>query len=415
MKFNKLKTKSMLKQGLILSALLAASTQANAAVQNLCTGVVTKQMPDGIQIVMWGYGIDDASATCSSATVPGPEITIPVGDTALTINLRNTLPDSVSVMIPGLTTPTAVVPVRSANGRVRSFTHETAVGATGVYNFVVKPGTYLYQSGTHIAKQIQMGLYGATIQENTAAVAATATTPAVQATVYPGISFDRSVTMLYSEIDPGMHQAVANSTYGTPAYSSTINYKPRYFLVNGEAYTLGAAATATTPLIPATAKIYGGLPGSTILLRLLNAGLESHVPMINGHYASIVAEYGNPYPYPRSQYSVLLPAGQTRDAVMIAPAVAGDFPIFDRRIRLSNSSQAGIGGIYSVITIADINPNTFTTAGTTGTTGTTGTAGVSNASTGGGCTIQSNVRFDPLMPLLFLLSLIYLVRRIRFK
>ncbi len=401
----------MLKQGLMLSALLAASIQANAAVQNLCTGVVTKQMPDGVQVVMWGYGFDDASATCSSATVPGPEIIVPVGDTALTINLRNTLPDSVSVTIPGLTTPTAVVPVRNANGRVRSFTHETAAGATGVYDFTVKPGTYLYQSGTHIAKQIQMGLYGAAIQENTAAVAATVTTPAVKATAYAGVSFDRSVTMLYSEIDPTLHQAVADLTYGTPAYSSTINFKPRYFLVNGEAYTLGVAATATTPLIPATAKIYGGLLGSTILFRFLNAGLENHVPMINGHHASIVAEYGNLYPYPRSQYSVLLPAGQTRDAVITASA-AGDFSIFDRRMRLSNSSQAGIGGLYSVITIADVNPNTFTAADTSGTTN---VAGASSVSTGGGCTVQRNSRFDPLMPLLLVLALIYLVRRIRFK
>ncbi|VAW97207.1 hypothetical protein MNBD_GAMMA22-2242 [hydrothermal vent metagenome] len=411
MKFNKLKTKSMLKQGLMLSALLASATQANAAVQNLCTGVVTKLMPDGVQVSMWGFGIDDASATCSTATVPGPEITVPVGDTALTINLRNTLPDSVSVTIPGLTTPSAVVPVRSANGRVRSFTHETVVGATGVYNFVVKPGTFLYQTGTHIAKQIQMGLYGATIQENSAAIPATATTAAVPATAYPGVSFDRSITMLYSEIDPTLHQAVADATYGTPAYSSTINFKPKYFLVNGEAYTLGVAATATTPLIPATAKIYGGLPGSNILFRFLNAGLESHVPMINGHHVSIVAEYGNQYPYVRSQYSVLLAAGQTRDAVMTSATVAGDFSVFDRRIRLSNSAQAGIGGMYSVIAIADVNPNAFTTQGTTG----SGTAGVSNPSTGGGCTIQSAARFDPLMPLLLLLSLVYFIRRARVK
>ncbi len=411
MKTNKLKMKSMFKQGLVLSALLAVSAQANAAVVNLCTGLVTKQMPDGIQVVMWGFGTDDATAGCNSATIPGPEITVPVGDTALTINVRNTLPDTVSITIPGLTTPTPVVPVRSANGRVRSFTHETGIGGTGIYNFVVKPGTYLYQSGTHIAKQIQMGLYGATIQENsaaTAAVAATATTAAVaatQATAYPGVPFDRSITMLYSEIDPLLHEAVANLTYGTASFPSTINFKPRYFMVNGEVYTLGAAATATTPAIPATAKIYGGAPGSNILFRFLNAGLEDHVPVVNGGLFSLVAEYGNQYGYPRNQYSILLAAGKTRDAVMTAPAVAGDIPLFDRRLRLTNAAQAGIGGLYSVIAIADINPNALVALTPEV------TPSVAATPSAGGCTIQNGSRFDPLLPLLLLLSLVYFIRR----
>jgi len=408
MKLNKLLDTKMLtailnpilNRSLVAFALLVAASQAYAQPINLCTGYVTKLMPDGVQVTMWGYGLDTGALVdpqCSAATVPGPELVVPVGDALLTVSLRNTLPDSVSITIPGLATSTPVAPVftgvGTANQRVRSFTHETAAqapgttGVTGVYGFVVKPGTYLYQSGTHIAKQIQMGLYGAAIQNNSAAVAGP---PAVKATAYNGVSFDRSVTMLYSEIDPTLHAAVADQTYGTTAYSSTINFKPRYFMVNGTVYQQGVAAT------PA---IYGGTPSSTILFRFLNAGLQTHVPMINGGHLSLVAEYGNAYPFPRKQYSVLLPAGQTRDAVMTAPTVASDFAIFDRRLRLTNNKMAGIGGMFSKIVIAAVNPNAVNSANAS-----------DSAVNVGGCTLQSNARFDPLMPLLMLLALIYFIR-----
>lgn len=416
---SKMRKIKMLKQGILLSALMILAAQASAVTVKLCTGQFIKTMPDGALITMWGFGLEAVtpSPTCASATVPGPEIIVPVGDTALTINVRNTLANSVSVMIPGLTavkslTSPAAPVFNPTTNRVRSFTHETATATTGVYNFTVRPGTYLYQTGTHIAKQVQMGLYGATIQENSAFVPlvpattppapAAALKPAVPATAYPGVSFDRSVTMLYSEIDPLLHAAVANNTYGTAAYSSTINYSAKYYLVNGEAYTTG-----TAPTIPVTKKIYGGIPGSTILFRFLNAGLQTHVPVINGHHVDLIAEYGNQYPYSRKQYSVMLPAGQTRDAIMTAPTVAGDFAIYDRRLRLTNSNQAGIGGMYSVINIATVNLNAVKAVVSDG---------ASNISTGGGgCSFQSTARFDPLLPLLFVLSLVFIIRRQRQK
>jgi FtsP/CotA-like multicopper oxidase with cupredoxin domain len=414
MKTTKFKTMKMLKQGLVLSTLaVVATTQVNAQTVYLCAGTTTKVMPDTSTIVMWGYGLDTA-ATVSGApcvvTVPGPAIVVPDTDVNLTINLRNTLAESVSVIVPGLTSTVVSAPVRTANNRVRSFTHETAAASatadgTGVYSFNAKAGTYLYQSGTHVAKQVQMGLYGAVVKDNSAFVAAQAeipanptagtplipAVPAVAATAYPGTSYDKSITMLYSEVDPAFHAAVANGTYGTPVFSSSIVYKPKYFMINGDVFT------ATTP------KVDAGPAGTTVLFRMLNAGLETHVPVFNGQHVNIEAEYGNKYPYSRTQYSVLLPAGQTRDATMTAQA-AGDVVIYDRRLRLTNNADAGAGGLYSVVSVSApiVALNSVAAASSGG-------LGI------GGCTLQSNSRFDPLFPLLLLLTGLYFIRHKRLK
>lgn len=297
----------------LITVLLATSMEAGAeTVVNLCVAETSMTMPDGGTVAMWGYG-NDAGGVCN-ATVPGPRITLPVGESLLTINLRNALPagtEGVSVMIPGLAGTTAPAPVFFTDGqgrqRVSSMAPVTAPGATVQYQFASKPGTYLYQSGTHPAVQVQMGLYGAVTQD-----AATG--------AYEGVPYDNEVMMLYSEIDPALHTAVAGGVYGTAAYPSAINYQPKYFLVNGESYT------AATPDMPA------GAAGQTTLIRFMNAGLESHAPFLTGLSMNIVAESGNAYPYPRRQHSMLLAAGQTRDAVIEA-AADGRYPVSDRRLR----------------------------------------------------------------------------------
>ena len=90
--------------------------------------VTTKTMPDGNVITMWGFAQDSAfEAHDGNVTVPGPQLTIPVGDSTLTINLENNLPEPVSIVIPGqFTTMTPVKFTDDINRmRIRSFTNET--------------------------------------------------------------------------------------------------------------------------------------------------------------------------------------------------------------------------------------------------------------------------------------------------
>lgn len=313
----------------LLGALLTIGGQAGAASFNLCAGTTTKTMPDSSVITMWGYGLD-TGGTCTP-TVPGPQLMLPPGDTSLTINLRNELSASVSVVIPGQ--QAVMTPVFFTDGqgrqRVRSFTHETATGNTGIYTWSnLKPGSYLYQSGTHPAVQVQMGLYGGL------------TLDAAAGEAYTGIPYSSEVTLLYSEIDPALHAAVAGGIYGTTSYPSTVNYLPIYFLVNGEPHAIGDPAVSA------------GAVGENTLIRFRNAGLEDHAIVLQGQHMMLVAEDGNPYPRPRQQYSVFLAAGKTKDAIFV-PDAEGSYPVYERRLRVGMMTNLAVAAGVAGPTAAD--------------------------------------------------------------
>ena len=292
----------------------------------------------GTGIPMWGYVLcqDSGFANCAaSATAPGPALTVPANDTELKISLSNDLPVPTSLVINGLIKP--MIPVWDSGdtgnrptptARVRSFDAEAGAGG-GIKDYTwsnVKPGTYLYQSGTQPQVQVQMGLYGAMTKNQ--AEAATG----VAALAYTGVAYDNQATLLYSEIDPVLHAAVDNDSYGTtPGLTSTFNYAPKYFLINGQPYP--NANSVVTPV---------GNTGRT-LLRLLNAGLTTHVPMLQGNFWTPVAEDGKPYAYPTSQYTALLPAAKTMDVVLVADAGGAIYPIIDRRLNLSNNGLSNGG------------------------------------------------------------------------
>ncbi len=314
---------------ILAAVLLAAAMTAHSAetVVNLRAAATTVTMPDGAVVTMWGYALG-----AGTVTVPGPAISVPPGDT-LRINLTNNLSEGVSVMIPGQSMPldgasTSPQVVRNPDGRIRSFTHETAPGQTASYVWPsLKAGSYLYQSATHPAVQVQMGLYGALTHDQAAG------------TAYTGVPYDRSVTLVYSEIDPALHAAVRDGVYGTAAYPSTINYKPDYFLINGVPYS------ATPPAFPTATT------GQRVLLRLMNAGLQTHTPTLLGLYASLVAEDGNLYPQALDQYNVLLPAGKTIDAVVVPNAVQ-KYPIYDHSLSLTNAAT-GPGGMLTYLNVTN--------------------------------------------------------------
>jgi FtsP/CotA-like multicopper oxidase with cupredoxin domain len=246
------------------------------------------------------------------------------GPQDLRIHLTNTLPVPVSIVIPGLPA-TLGNPQRNPDGRVRSFTREVAPGATA--DFVwrnVPPGTYLYHSGSHPALQVQMGLYGALTKD------------AAPGLAYDGAAFDHQVTLLFSEIDADVHDAVQANEYGS-VIKSMIRSAPEYFLINGEAYTPGQA------VLPA------GQVGKTTLVRLLNACYDTRIPVLNGYRLTLIAEDAREYLYSRNQYAVELPAMKTRDALFV-PDQAGTLMLYDRRLGLVNG-LAPDGGMYQKLAV----------------------------------------------------------------
>jgi len=117
--------------------------------------------------------------------------------------------------------------------------------------------------------------------------------------------------------------------------TSTIEYQPKYFLVNGDPYPAG---TTTYPI---------GLAGEKTLIRFINAGLRNHAPMIMGEHMTVVAEDGNAYPYVKTQHSLMVAALQTKDAVL-NPGAGGRYALFDRRLDVTNAGAPN-GGLFTVL------------------------------------------------------------------
>ena len=309
-----------------------------------------KALPGGGTVAMWGFAscTDATYSDCELSTemdAPGPQVDAFAGYN-LNINVQNTLPMPVSIMIPGqanagLSGAAAgagrtgfAVPIAASDG---------ATFPTGSYSFGnLKAGTYLYQSASYPSVQVPMGLYGAVIVHEDSAQA------------YDGISTPSETLLLFSEVDPIQNNRV--DMYAGPAYSAgqlqnrcvaiadytanmtagmpcTIDYSPMYFFINGEP----------------TAELPAGNPGDVALLRMANAGLHSHTPAIVGVDFELIAEDGNLYPIPQVQSAALLAAGKTLDALITLPAGDVTLQIFDRMPTFSNENVPNGGSIGGLV------------------------------------------------------------------
>jgi FtsP/CotA-like multicopper oxidase with cupredoxin domain len=341
---------------------------APAAEFYLRAGANTLTMPDNNAVTIWGFALDtdnNFATVDGTVTSPGPMLSVPATDTTLTIHLKNTLPEPVSIVIPGQIA--AMVPQFFTDGqgrsRVRSFTAEAAAnGGEATYTWTnFRPGTFMYQSGAHIAVQVQMGLFGGVRKD------------AVAGQVYPGIGYDREAILLFSEIDPALHAAVAGGTYGPGrAMTSTIDYAPKYFLYNGQ------AEITLTGVVPAIAV------GDRILVRLINAGIMSRAPELLNSSMTVLSEDGNVAPYPTLERNALaLLAGKTMD-VIIAPETAGvTMSLFDRRGYVSLGTANG-GGTQTGQVIPGL-----AAPPTTGTTVQGQSSGGGGGGSGGSCFIDT--------------------------
>jgi len=323
---------------LALMAMVAMVKPSYAAEFDLKAEALTAVMPDGGEITMWGFGL----LADPSVSVPGPMLVVPPGDNTLTINLTNNLAVPISIVIPGQTAP--LLPVKFIDGqgrqRAESFTNETAPGATETYSWSnLRPGTYIYHSASHPAVQVQMGLYGS-VKHDAAADTAYSGNPNING------AYDNEAIFFYSEIDPALHAAVAGGTYGTPAYSSTIDYNPKYFLINGEPFSGDPKNPGTFPITD-----HPIIVGERVLLRFLNAGLKTHVPTIDAFHMNVIAEDGNMPPYASDQHAVLLSALKTMDAIIV-PSAVDAYPVYDHSLHLTNALSSP-GGMIAYLSVGD--------------------------------------------------------------
>jgi hypothetical protein len=272
--------------------------------------------------------------------------------------------------------------------RVQSFSTEVAAGATTALTWATpRPGTYLIESGTHPSIQGPMGLYGILVV-TTAPVGTTAGTAYPAVGTAAAVTYNAEIPLLLSEIDPVQNNAVSTAVNtagfsetavwsgqpgqcGNPAspvgvlntcYPPAVNYTPLYYMINGVAFNKTNASTSLFPTAPATAVPTAA--GSTVLVRMVNAGLRMHVPSIVGSKTgvpvapatvapagfSLIAEDGNVLPgIPRVQSEVFLAAGKTYDVMMNVPTSTTALPLFDRELSLSGNAVGRDAGMLAYI------------------------------------------------------------------
>jgi hypothetical protein len=458
MRINSLK--ATLKTAVLGAAVLLLGASVAGAQQqiNLTAGPASATMPDGSQVPMWGYScgtaVTGSTATCAKLNPGAPGwspvvITVPTGATGgLTINLTNNL----SFTAPGATTPntaptsitivgqvggglgtvrtTTPSPTHATDGttwpvanagptfvpppqgpRVQSFATEVAAGATTPLTWqLLKPGTYLIESGTHPSIQGPMGLYGILVV--TTAPTATAGAETASGCAYPGatsgtcaVPYDAEVAMLLSEIDPVQNTTVsaaintsgfsetavwsgqpggcgnpASSTYLT-CYPPAVNYTPLYYMVNGVPFNKNNTSGSLFPVTPATIAPATGTTGS-VLVRVVNAGVRMHVPAIVGSQVAgatggtnpvvtgfkVIAEDGNPLPgVPKIKSEVFMAAGKVYDLMIngqasssattpVITSYANALAFYDRELSLSANAVAHDAGMLAYIGINGAQP-----------------------------------------------------------
>jgi FtsP/CotA-like multicopper oxidase with cupredoxin domain len=289
----------------------------NGTTFNLVAKSGTIHTPDGNTVFMWSYANAD-SPDSGAFQYPGPVLCVNQGD-AVTVNLTNNLPEPASIIFPGQDSA-----VTAAGGAAGLMTNEAASGGAVSYTFTaVSPGTYLYQSGSDISKQVEMGLYGALIVR-----------PAGHADYAYDAStqFDpgREYMLLLAEIDPDLHHAVEEG--GVFDFTALHNH---YYTINGRAFpdTIQDNGSALLPTQPYGAMVRlqpnTGANPQPALIRMLNAGALNHPFHPHGNHTREIAQDGRPIKTTGSDASTehfgeTIGSGQTLDYLIRWDNVATD-------------------------------------------------------------------------------------------
>jgi FtsP/CotA-like multicopper oxidase with cupredoxin domain len=283
--------------------------------------------PDSNSIYMWSYG--DSS---KGFQLPGPTLCVTSGD-AVTVVLHNKLPEATSIVFPGQSGVKAngnpaQPQFDSGNSLTSMVQPAAAIDGSVTYTFTAgSPGTYLYESGTDVKKQQQMGLYGALIvrpaghpdQVNNRADSQFGTPNAAD-------PLPREYVFLLSEVDPDVHLAVER---GQAVDWS--KYTARYFMINGRSMpdTIAPNDASWLPNQPYGAMVhikpYNAADATEklpVTIRYLNAGTVNYPFHPHGSDERVINRDGHALEGPAGQdlsynkFDLDVGPGQTVDVLM---------------------------------------------------------------------------------------------------
>ncbi|TDU83306.1 multicopper oxidase [Kribbella voronezhensis] len=274
--------------------------------------------PDGNSIYMWSYGNSKRSFQ-----LPGATLCVESGK-PVTVVLHNKLPEATSIVFPGQKSVKAngnpAQPQFDSGGSLTSLVQPAAANDGSVtYTFTAgSPGTYLYETGTDVDKQLQMGLYGALV------VRPAGHPNQVNDRADSAFTAGKEYVYLLSEIDPDVHLAVERNQPVNWAASTA-----RYFMINGRSMpdTLAPNNAPWLPSQPYGALVHikpydaatNPLPAT---IRYLNAGSVNYPFHPHGSDERVVNRDGHSLQGPAGQdlsyqkYDLDVGPGQTVDVLM---------------------------------------------------------------------------------------------------
>lgn len=317
-----------LAQAATLPAETCTSTGAGARTCELTAGVGSLTLPGGGTVPAWGYSLG-----AGALSVPGPVLIVNQGET-VTVNLTNDLPAPTSLLFHGQ----AMAPDQTG----------APSGGSASYQFVASAaGTFLFEAGLtpNSAHQVAMGLFGVLIvRPPPPGVTAPAPSPTTRPTpdlayAQPSSAFDDEVLVVLSELDPALNGRADPSTFDMR------DFAPKYFLINGKAY-------------PQTEPI-GTAAGRRVLLRYVNAGLQSHSMSLLGLEQAVLGLDGSPKPFVSRVVAETIGAGQAVDVVTTVPAAAvtgSRFALYEASFTLHNDGAPGFGGMLTFLTTGVASP-----------------------------------------------------------
>lgn len=232
---------------------------------------------DGGSLLIWGLGNQGGG---TRTQLPAPTLIVNQGET-VTVTLNNTLPEATSLIFPGQRA------VQAAGGVAGVLTQEAPPGGTVTYTFVAsQPGTYLYQSGTHMDLQVELGLVGALV------VRPNGYNGATHRIAYEDEStlYDHEYLFLLNEIDPQIHRLVEQRRYSE---IDLTRRHPTYWLINGRCGpdTMLGSNLGWLPTQPysSLARMH---PGERVLMRVIGGGRDLHPFHHHGNHAAMIARDG---------------------------------------------------------------------------------------------------------------------------
>ncbi|HEY0689649.1 MAG TPA: multicopper oxidase domain-containing protein, partial [Kribbella sp.] len=274
--------------------------------------------PDGNSIYMWSY-----ANSKRGFQFPGTTLCVESGK-QVTVVLHNRLPEATSIVFPGQKAVKAngnpAQPQFDSGSSLTSLVQSAApTDGSVTYTFTAgSPGTYLYETGTDVGKQLQMGLYGALV------VRPAGNPNQVNDRADSAFTSGKEYVYLLSEVDPDVHLSVERNQ---PIDVNAT--KARYFMINGRSMP-DTLAPNNAPWLPT--QPYGALvhikPYDSVTnplpatIRYLNAGSVNYPFHPHGSDERVVNRDGHALQGPTGQdlsyqkYDLDVGPGQTLDVLM---------------------------------------------------------------------------------------------------